>query len=123
VVAFADDLILAIRAYSTKGAENYSNGELSKITAWSKNNKIKFNEEKSSVMLISRRKRKEPKAPNVYLNNKKLKQVTSLKYLDIIMDYKFTFKERVAYVTGRCAKMIHGLVRAAKVIWELSTMR
>jgi hypothetical protein len=26
-------------------------------------------------------------------NNKKLKQVTTLKYLGIIIDYKFTFKE------------------------------
>jgi hypothetical protein len=60
-MAFADDLILAIRSESVRAAENYSNGELSKITAWSKNNKIRFNEEKSKVMLVSRRKRKELK--------------------------------------------------------------
>jgi hypothetical protein len=33
-VAFADDLILAIRRESVRVAENYSNGELSKITFW-----------------------------------------------------------------------------------------
>jgi hypothetical protein len=55
VVAFADDLIIAIRAGSPKAAENYANGELSKITACSKTNKTKFNEVKSKVMLISRR--------------------------------------------------------------------
>jgi len=119
VVAFADDLILAIRAGSTRAVENYSNGELSKITAWSKSNKTKFNDEKSKVMLISRRKRKESRALNVYLNNKKLKQVTTLKYLGIIMDHKFTFKEHIAYVTERCAKLIHGLSRAAKVSWGI----
>ena len=48
VVAFADDLILAIRAGSIRAVENYSNGELSKITVWSKTNKTKFNEEKTS---------------------------------------------------------------------------
>jgi hypothetical protein len=73
VVAFADDLILAIRADSIRAVKNYSNGDLSKIAAWSKINKTKFNEEKSKVMLISRRKRKEPRALKVYLNNKKLK--------------------------------------------------
>jgi hypothetical protein len=99
VVAFADDLILAIRAYSTKALENYSNGELNKITAWAKDNKIKFNEETSKVMLISRRKRMESRALNVYLNKKKLEQVTTLKYLGIIMDHKFRFKEHKAYVT------------------------
>ena len=58
-VAFADDLILAIRNETVRAAENISNIEMSKITAWSRNNKINFNEDKSKVMIISRRKRKE----------------------------------------------------------------
>jgi hypothetical protein len=119
VVAFEVDLILAIRAYSTRAVENYVNGELSKITAWSKTNKSKFNEEKSKVMLISRRKMKEVRALNVYLNNRKLEQVTTLKYLGIIIDHKFTDKEHIAYVAEGCAKLIHGLSRAAKVSWGI----
>ena len=43
---------------------------MSKITARSKRNKVGFNEEKSKVMLIWRRKRKELKGINIYLNNK-----------------------------------------------------
>jgi hypothetical protein len=37
-------------------------------------------------MLMSRRKRKEVKDINIYLNNKPLEQVTSMKYLGIIID-------------------------------------
>jgi len=37
------------------------NLEMRKIQDWAKNNKLKFNEDKSKVMLISRRKRKEKK--------------------------------------------------------------
>jgi hypothetical protein len=70
VVAFADDLILAIRSSNTRAAENISNLEMTKITAWAKNSKINFNE-KSKFMLISRRKRKENKI-NIYINNKSL---------------------------------------------------
>jgi hypothetical protein len=44
VVAFADDLILAIRSITTRAAENVSNIDMTKITAWAKNNKINFNE-------------------------------------------------------------------------------
>ena len=51
-------------------AENFSNLELSKITAWSTSNKIRFDEEKSKLMLISSRKRKEVKEIKVYLNKK-----------------------------------------------------
>jgi hypothetical protein len=43
---------------------------MSKINAWSKRNKVGFNEAKSKTMLISRRKRKEAKVIKIYLNNK-----------------------------------------------------
>jgi hypothetical protein len=99
--------------------ENYSNSKLDKITTWAKTNKTKLNEENSKIMPISKRKRKESRAVNVYLNNKKLKQVTTLKYLGIIMDHKFTFKEHIAYVTDSCAKLINRLSRAAKVTWGI----
>ena len=44
-------------------------------------------------MLVSRRKRKDARSLNVYLNNKKLEQVPTMKYLGIIMDQKFKFKD------------------------------
>jgi len=60
-VEFADDLLLITRGETIKEAERFSNVEMSKITAWSKENKVGFNEEKFKAMLISRRKRKEVK--------------------------------------------------------------
>ena len=60
-VVFADDLILTIRKETIRATENISNIDMSKIAAWSRNNKINFNEDKSRVMIISRRKRKENK--------------------------------------------------------------
>ena len=70
-------------------------------------------------MLVSRRKRKESKVIKVYLNNKILEQVTTMKYLSIIMDHKFSFKEHVTYVAERCTKLIHSLSRSAKVTWGI----
>ena len=72
-VAFADNLILVVRNESIRAAENVSNIEMSKIAAWSRN-KINFNEDKSLITILSRRKRKESKEINVYLNNKPLKR-------------------------------------------------
>jgi hypothetical protein len=118
-VAFADDLILAIRGERVSEAEKFSNLELSKITSWSKSNKISFNEEKSKVMLMSRRKRKEIIEINVYLKNKPLKQVTTMKYLGIIIDNKLKFSEHISYSAERCTKLIHSLSISAKVSWGL----
>jgi len=46
---------------SIREAENIFNVEMSKISAWAKDNKIRFNEQKSKVMLLTRRKLKEQK--------------------------------------------------------------
>jgi hypothetical protein len=86
-----------IKADSIREAENIANVELSKISAWVKDNKIRFNEEKSKVMLLTRRKRKEQKEIEIYLNNKLLFQVHSLKYLGIIFDSELCFREHINY--------------------------
>jgi hypothetical protein len=59
VRAFADNLLIAVKAESIREAENITNIEMNKILIWAKNNKINFNEQKSKAMVISRRKRKE----------------------------------------------------------------
>ena len=78
VTTFADDLIILTKKESIVEAENYLNLELRKFSDWAQNNKLKFNEHKSKVMLMSRRKRKEKKEVQLYLNNKIIEQVTYL---------------------------------------------
>jgi len=68
-IAFADDLVIMTKAESIPEAEHIMNAELSKISAWARENKLKFNEQKSQVMLMSRRKRKEKKEIKIYLSN------------------------------------------------------
>ena len=65
-IAFADDLLLAVKAANVAEVENFTNMEMIKITKWSKENKLNFNDQKSKVVLISRR-RKERKAIDIYL--------------------------------------------------------
>ena len=103
-MAFADDLILMIRADSTSETENIANIEKEKIAMWAKNNKTKFNEENSKVMLMTRRRRKE-KEILVYINNKAIPQVQKLKYLGIIFDNKLLFREHINDVADKCKKV------------------
>ena len=115
--AFADDLILMTRGKTVVEAENSANTELNKTAAWAKNYKIDFNEDKSTAMLVSRRKRKERKEINVLLNYKLLKEVNKIKYLGIIMDNKFTFSQHISYAAEKCTKLIYSLSKSAK-IWR-----
>jgi len=60
-IAFANDLILVTRGKTVIEAENYANTELTKITACARDYKIEFNDDNSTAMLVSRRKRNERK--------------------------------------------------------------
>jgi len=116
-VAFADDLLIAVKAESIRDAENITNIEMNKILNWAKNNKINFNEQKSKAMVISRRKRKENKEITVYMNNKPLEQVQKIKYLGIFIDSKLNFRDHIMYTASKCTKLIHALSKSAKHSW------
>jgi len=103
-IAYADDLLIAVRAATIAEVGNYTNMEMTKIIKWSKENKLLFNDQKSKVLLISRR-RKERKTIDLFLNNNRLEQVDKLKYLGIIIDSKFKFNEHIQYITDKCSKL------------------
>ena len=119
LIAFADDLVVITRGKSALEAENFSNVDIQVIAKWAKHNKICFNEEKSKSMLITRRKKPDKTAVNIYLNSKVLEQVDTLKYLGIIFDKKLTFNHHIQYVTDRCTQLINILGRSAKLAWGL----
>jgi hypothetical protein len=119
VVAFADDLIILTKGESIVEAENYMNVELRKILDWAQGNKLKFNEHKSKIILMSRRKRREKKEIDIYPNNKILEQVNSIKYLGIISDSKLTFRDHAHYIEEKCTKLIFTLSKSEKVTWGL----
>jgi hypothetical protein len=92
---------------------------MSKINAWSKWKKVGLNEVKSKTMLISRRKRKEAKEIKICLNNKHIEQVTTMKYLGIVIDAKFKFSQRISHAADKRAKLILGLSKSAKIHWVI----
>jgi predicted RNA-binding protein with RPS1 domain len=119
VVAYADDLLIATRGDSIRALENYANVEVSKMEECLRRNKIKFNDKKSKVMLVTKMKRREDNDITIYLHFKPLEQVTQTKYLGIIFDQKFRFQERIKQAAERCTKLIHNLPRAAKLSWGI----
>ena len=70
-------------------------------------------------MLMTPRKRKESEDLEVYLNNKPLRQVKTMKYLGIIIDSKLTFREHITQATDKCRKIIFALSKSAKLNWGL----
>ena len=58
-IAFASDLLIAVRVGNVQEAENLANIEINKITNWAREKKITFKEQKFNVMLATRRKRED----------------------------------------------------------------
>jgi retron-type reverse transcriptase len=117
-IAFAGDLLIAVKAGTAKEAENFENIEICKITKWAAN-KIKFNEQKLKVMLITRRKKREKTDVTTYLNKSPLEQVNSIKYLGVILDSKLNFREQLISTVKKSTTLIHTLSRSAKLNWGL----
>ena len=120
VIAFADDFLVITKGNTVLQAINYANIEMGKIESWARDNKYRFNELKSKTMLITRRKRRENKEINIFLNNKQLEQVNTMKYLGIVIDTRLTFTQHSDYVTERCTKLINALSKTANISWGLS---
>jgi len=64
-------------------AENYANQDLKKIENWARENKMHFNENTSKVLLVTMKTSRDNRTLNIYLKNKRLEQVSELKYLRI----------------------------------------
>jgi hypothetical protein len=112
-------LILLTRGKTVIEAENTANTEMTKISSWATANKIHFNNSKSKAMLLSRWKRKQQKELYIFLNNRQITQLHSIKYLGIIFDPKLSFKDHINYITEKCSKLIFALAKSAKLNWGL----
>jgi hypothetical protein len=56
---------------------------------------------------------------NIYLNNKRLEQISELKYLGIYFDSRLSFDRHVDYITGKCIPIIKMLGKSAKLNWGM----
>jgi len=117
-IAFADDLIKRTRGETVVEAENYMNLKMRKIQFWAQNNQLNFYENKSILCLCHAEKR-DKNDIDICVNNKKLQQITGIKYLGNIFDSKMTFSVHVNYIEETCTKLIFTLAKSAKITWGL----
>ena len=89
VIAFADDLAVLTKGKTPSEAEAFANSDLAKIETWAKDNKMQFNENKSKVMLITRKRNID--SIKIYINNRRLEIAKEMTYLGIYFDNRLTF--------------------------------
>jgi hypothetical protein len=118
VIAFADLLLLTCGKCALD-AENYTNQDLMKIENWARENKMKFNENKPKVLLVTTKTSRDNRTLNIYLNNNYLEQVSELKYLVIYFDSRLSFIIHIDCIAGKCTLIINMLAKSAKLKWGM----
>jgi len=118
MIVYADDLMILTKGKTQVEVEIYANIETQKVATWARDNKIIFIDQRSKLLILTRRKPKIKWEFKIYPNNKKLQEDT-INYLGTIIDRRFNFNEHVEYITGKCIKLIHALSKSAKINWGL----
>ena len=103
VKLFADDTFLCAQNEDINALENVVNFELEKVSCWLASNKLTLNIKKSKFMLTLKNK-KLPENFNVFINNKRLDQCNSYKYLGVFIDKNLTWKHHTDHIGKKIAK-------------------
>ncbi|GFU84488.1 uncharacterized protein TNCV_1567631 [Trichonephila clavipes] len=80
---------------------------------WSKGFKLGFNPDKSRIMAIEKRSFCYD-AFQLYLDGTPLSIVKQMKYLGVLLDAKFSWKQHLSYISEKCDKLQRGLNRIAR---------
>ena len=106
---YADDVLLYSVIEAHPAAFIPIQNDISKIAEWSVDNYLTLNQSKCKYMILSRkRKPTEPSTP-LLLDGQPLAQVTSFKYLGVILTNNLSWSEHVNSVCIRATRLL-GLI-------------
>ena len=120
-VLFADDTNLIFSNKSITEIKTNIQRNLNKLFDWLSINKLSLNVSKSSLLLFNIRNKNNNVKLNVNSNDIKIKQVTNLKCLGIIIDEKLDWKSQINYVYTKLSRTI-GILNKVKFKVKLKSL-
>ena len=114
---FADDtcLVASHENFTTLILE--VNEELSSICKWFQMNKLSLNTSKSNLMIFcNKNKRYTKEEAKIFIDNVELSQVSSIKFLGVIVDEKLTWKCHIELVCKKTMRSIGILSRIRSLV-------
>lgn len=118
-VAFADDLILLIRANDAKAMHMKANKCLEQASEWANRHALKFNTTKSSATIFTRKL--QFTLPTICLYNKPIPITQTFKYLGITIDNKLNFNTHIKNIIAKCENFLKHLSRMATCSWGMGS--
>lgn len=117
---FADDTLLTTSADNIDDAITKLNEDLINLSQWLKYNKLKLNIDKTKYMIIGNKKLATPS--KVKIDGLCIEEVSTYKYLGVVLDNKMTFKHNLDYVAKKIAKKVGFLGRLSNKLTSSSIL-
>ena len=113
-IHFADDTTVFLKDKCLSNLYDTINSELEKVDRWLCANKLSLNLDKTSYMIHSNCNRNVAK--QILIRDKVIKCVTNSKFLGVIIDDKFNFKDHITLVCNKISKSCGILRRLSYII-------
>ena len=122
VSLYADDTCIYYASNTVQDIENYLNQDLRNISDWLSCNRLALNTKKCETMLIGSKKRIRGKNVDVFIDNKKLNQVTVCKYLGVYLDNSLDWDKHVKHLCKSTVKNLYLLKRIRHCISQKTAL-
>ena len=117
VQQYADDTTLSLVSKDVRGLEDGLTSDLEGVAKWVIDNKLRLNEEKTQMLLLSRRRRlQELEQVDVRMGGTKVARSKKVKYLGVWIDDGLTWQDQVEAVRRKCFAGLAKLKRLRNVL-------
>ena len=108
---FADDTSLFMSQENLETSESDVNALLDNISDWLIANKLSLNTKKSYYLIVSPKNKRVNQKVSICINNEKLAEAQSAKYLGVLLDNKLSWKTHIQETTMKISKGVGILAR------------
>ena len=105
LVKFADDMTLVARLQDENSLAEYFL-QLDLLNSWFKEGFLDLNISKTKELMFDSRKEKEPFIPET-IDQQSVEAVSSFKYLNTVVDSKFSFNDNIVYVYKKAQQRLY----------------
>ena len=107
-IMFADDTNLFFSHKNIKDLFQAVNSELGKIFQWFNANKLSLSKDKTKYTFFHKAREKDNiplKLPALFINDKEIERVTSIKFLGVLIDEYLSWKDHITVIEKRFLKI------------------
>ena len=114
-ILFADDSNFFCTGKDIDDLVDAVNHELKAIVSWLNANKMSLNVDKTHFMIFKSHSKKVTREKNIIVNGCKISEVTSTKFLGVMIDSNLTWKPHIDYISKKIAKNVGIIIKARKI--------